>query len=237
MKTPIFQIPLHIMKQRIEIFENCNLQQACEWIAFKQKPMEFIRANAQGFRRGTLLPDKSAGILYEIMANTRLDITQYDRDYSEQIYAAAAKLKLAIYDGDIIAYGNALTPENTQQPQTVKITDISDTIKLDILQNTLTTNGTTYERVYIPFKDLKRMFHQASTVFDTIGTRYSTPYMDIMVEVIKEQKINKTNQPPVKILTDIIAKKMTEHNLKASTSLASRIATIIRLPESQKGHA
>ena len=104
-------------------------------------------------------------------------------------------------------------------------------------QNTLTTNGITYEHVYIPFKDLKRMFHQANTVFDTIGTRYSTPYMDIMVEVIKEQKINKTNQPPVKILTDIIAKKMTEHNLKASTSLASRIATIIRLPESQKGHA
>lgn len=236
MKPPLFAIPLRIMKHKTEIFENCTLQQACEWIAFKIPPMEQIRANAQGFKRYTLLsPDFENP---SIFSSLELHFaTQADKDYSKQIYDAAAKLKLALYDGDINAYGVVSTPD--KQPQHQQITNIPNTVKLDIGKNTIQINNTTYTDIYIPFQDLKREFHSrhSTTAFNAIEKRYSTPYMEIMVEVINELKITDTNQPLKKILTDVIIQKMTEHGLRPSQSLAEYMATIIRLPESQKGHA
>lgn len=224
------------MKHKTEIFENCTLQQACEWIAFKIPPMEQIRANAQGFKRYTLLsPDFENP---SIFSSLELHFaTQADKDYSKQIYDAAAKLKLALYDGDINAYGVVSTPD--KHPQHQQITNIPNTVKLDIGQNTIQINDTTYTDIYIPFRDLKHAFcpTYAETAFNAIENRYSTPYMEIMVEVINELKITDTNQPLKKILTDVIIQKMTEHGLRPSQSLAEYMATIIRLPESQKGHA
>ena len=236
MKAPLFAIPLRIMKHRMEIFENCTLQQACEWIAFKIPPMEQIRANAQGFKRYTLLsPDfENPSILSSFELHFA---TQADKDYSKQIYDAAAKLKLALYDGDINAFGVVSTPD--KQPQHQQITNIPNTVKLDIGKNTIQINDTTYTDIHIPFRDLKHAFHPtyAETAFNDIEKRYSTPYMEIMVEVINELKITDTNQPLKKILTDVIIQKMTEHGLRPSQSLTEYMATIIRLPESQKGHA
>lgn len=224
------------MKHRMEIFENCTLQQACEWIAYNIPPMEQIRANAQGFKRYTLLsPDfENPSILSSFELHFA---TQADKDYSKQIYDAAAKLKLALYDGDINAYGMVSTPD--KQPQHQQITNIPNTVKLDIGKNTIQINDTTYTDIYIPFQDLKREFHSrhSTTAFNAIEKRYSTPYMEIMVEVINELKITDTNQPLKKILTDVIIQKMTERGLRPSQSLAEYMATIIRLPESQKGHA
>ena len=224
------------MKHRTEIFENCTLQQACEWIAFKIPPMEQIRANALGFKRHALLhPDfETTPIFSEIALRFT---TQADKDYSKQIYDAAAKLKLALYDGDINAYGMVSTPD--KQPQHQQITNIPNTVKLNIGKNTIQINDTTYTDIYIPFRNLKHAFcpAYAETAFNAIEKRYSTPYMEIMVEVINELKITDTNQPLKKILTDVIIQKMTEHGLRPSQSLAEYMATIIRLPESQKGHA
>lgn len=224
------------MKHRTEIFENCTLQQACEWIAFKIPPMEQIRANALGFKRHALLhPDfETTPIFSEIALRFT---TQADKDYSKQIYDAAAKLKLALYDGDINAFGVVSTPD--KQPQHQQITNIPNTVRLDIEKNTIQINDTTYTDIYIPFRDLKHAFcpTYAETAFNAIEKRYSTPYMEIMVEVINELKITETNQPLKKILTDVIIQKMTEHGLRPSQSLAEYMATIIRLPESQKGHA
>lgn len=242
------------MKHRTKIFENCTLLQACEWIAYKIPPMEQIRAEAQGFKRGILLPDKSTGILYEMLANNRPGITQYDKDYSECIYDAMAKLKLAIYDEDVTIYGDMFglgkaeqllpIPPEPARPRFVQITNVPENVKLDLSKNTLDTVGITYTDVYIPFKDLRKTFHNtyAKTAFDDIETRYITPYMEIMVEVINEQKITVINQPQKDTLKDIILKKLADRGIwsqggKPSESVAGYMATLIRLPESQKGHA
>ncbi len=229
------------MKHKTEIFENCTLQQACEWIAFKIPPMEQIRANAQGFKRYTLLsPDfENPSILSSFELHFA---TQADKDYSKQIYDAAAKLKLALYDGDINAYGVISTPD--KQPQHQQITNIPNTVKLDIGKNTIQINDTTYTDIYIPFRNLKPAFcpAYAETAFNAIEKRYSTPYMEIMVEVINELKITDTNQPQIKVIKELILQKLNERaiwgqNGKPSVSLASHLATAVRLLESQKGHA
>ena len=229
------------MKHRMEIFENCTLQQACEWIAYKTPPMDLIRANAQGFKRYTLLsPDVENP---SILSSFELHFaTQADKDYSKQIYDAAAKLKLALYDGDINAYGMVSTPD--KQPQHQQITNIPNTVKLDIGKNTIQINDTTYTDIYIPFQDLKREFHSrhSTTAFNAIEKRYSTPYMEIMVEVINELKITDTNQPQIKVIKELILQKLNERaiwgqNGKPSVSLAGHLATAVRLLESQKGHA
>lgn len=248
------------MEQKIKFFENCTLLQACEWIAYKIPPMEEIRARAQGFKRGVLLPEKTTGLLYEMMTTGRPNITQYDKDYSEKIWDAAAKLELAIYDGDITVYGDVSGYENAQQlleiattgkrpmlgarfgileKKFVQIKNITSNLNLDLHNNTLNVNGIEYADVYIPFKELRTAFHNthAETAFNAIESRYSTPYMEIMAEVINEFKITNTNQPLKKILTDAIMKKMNEYGLRPSQSLAEYMATVIRLPESQKGHA
>ena len=229
------------MKHKTEIFENCTLQQACEWIAFKIPPMEQIRANALGFKRHALLhPDfETTPIFSEIALRFT---TQADKDYSKQIYDAAAKLKLALYDGDINAFGVVSTPD--KQPQHQQITNIPNTVKLDIGKNTIQINDTTYTDIYIPFQDLKREFHSrhSTTAFNAIEKRYSTPYMEIMVEVINELKITDTNQPQIKVIKELILQKLNERaiwgqNGKPSVSLAGHLATAVRLLESQKGHA
>ena len=168
--------------------------------------------------------------------------TQADKDYSKQIYDAAAKLKLALYDGDINAFGVISTTNGQFQPK--QITDIPNTVKLNIGQNTIQINDTTYSDIYIPFRDLKRAFHPglATTAFNSIEKRYSTPYMEIMVEVINELKITDTNQPQIKVIKELIIQKLNERaiwgqNGKPSVSLAGHLATAVRLLESQKGHA
>lgn len=265
LKPELFTILLCIMEHRTKIFENCTLLQACEWIAYKIPPMEQIRARARGFRRGVLLPDKSTGMLYEMVANGNLYITQYDKDYSENIWSAMDKLKLAIYDGSITVYGDISGYESAHklleiattgkrpmlgsepripEKKFVQIKDIPNTVSLNIETGVIKANGIEYTDVYIPFKDLKTVFHNAyaKTAFDDIETQYITPYMKIMVEVINEQKITAKNQPQKDTLKDIILKKLAERGIwsqggKPSESLAGYMATIIRLPESQKGHA
>lgn len=64
---------------------------------------------------------------------------------------------------------------------------------------------------------------------------YTTPYLEIMKCVIKQENINAKNQSKIEYLKDIIRQKMQEFGLPRSQKLCESMATIIRLPESQNG--
>jgi len=77
----------------------CNLLQACEYIAFGYKPMNKLQSEAKYGPRPTLIPDK-----YD-EANIIPTPSQEQKDYARAIYAARAKLALAIYTKNISILG------------------------------------------------------------------------------------------------------------------------------------
>lgn len=67
---------------------------------------------------------------------------------------------------------------------------------------------------------------------------YTTPYLEMMQEVIREQDITRENQGKKESISASFAKKLYDHKLTPSSQkLADAMATLVRLPESQQGRA
>lgn len=70
------------------------------------------------------------------------------------------------------------------------------------------------------------------------SSEYTTPYLDIMQEVIREMEISRDNQGKKEAIAALLAKKLADHKgTPSSQKLADAMATLVRLPESQKGRA
>lgn len=71
-----------------------------------------------------------------------------------------------------------------------------------------------------------------------VASGYTTPYLDMMLELIREFEITKENQGKKEAIAASFAKKLMDHKLTpASQKLADAMATLVRLPESQQGRA
>jgi len=71
-----------------------------------------------------------------------------------------------------------------------------------------------------------------------IPSEYTTPYLGMMQEVIREMEISKDNQDKKEAIAAAFAKKLAHHKLtRPSQKLADAMATLVRLPESQQGRA
>ncbi len=71
-----------------------------------------------------------------------------------------------------------------------------------------------------------------------ISSGYTTPYLEMMLEVIREFEITKENQGKKEAIAASFAKKLMDHKLTpTSQRLADSMATLVRLPESQQGRA
>jgi hypothetical protein len=71
-----------------------------------------------------------------------------------------------------------------------------------------------------------------------IASGYTTPYLEMMLEVIREFEITKKNQGKKEAIAASFAKKLMDHKLTpTSQRLADSMATLVRLPESQQGRA
>ncbi|MBS0271176.1 MAG: hypothetical protein JSR85_00840 [Proteobacteria bacterium] len=67
---------------------------------------------------------------------------------------------------------------------------------------------------------------------------YTTPYLEMMGEVIRELEISRENQGKKEAIAALFAKKLADHKLTPpSQKLADAMATLVRLPESQQGRA
>lgn len=71
-----------------------------------------------------------------------------------------------------------------------------------------------------------------------ISSGYTTPYLEMMLEVIRELGISRENQVKKEAVAASFAKKLIDHKLTPpSQKLADAMATLVRLPESQQGRA
>lgn len=102
-------------------------------------------------------------------------------------------------------------------------------------QNSLETDDKIYRNVKILADTLKQQFPPFITKITEEVNGYTTPYMEIMLETIREEGLSTENQSKKDVLTNIIATKMAQRGLSKSEKLATAMATLIRMPESQKG--
>jgi hypothetical protein len=238
------------MTLEIEYLDKCNLHQACEWIIFDWKPMI---------------------ALYEELIGRQVDRGCID-SYNEDMQLASTKLKVALFQGKVVATGcldcsnerkaiqlrkakNEIPLEeekklvskikSKEQRQIVK--NITDSIELHISENKISPDifEPSYLNIEIAFDELEKSFPakvELSELPKSINNHaeksgYITPYIEIMLNVIYEQKITNDNQGKKEHLKDIIAGKMAERGLDKSDNLSNAMATLIRNPESQKGKA
>jgi len=71
-----------------------------------------------------------------------------------------------------------------------------------------------------------------------ISSGYTTPYLEMMQEVIRELEISRENQGKKEAIAAVFEKKLIDHKITPpSQKLADAMATLVRLPESQQGRA
>lgn len=72
----------------------------------------------------------------------------------------------------------------------------------------------------------------------TITSGYTTPYLEMMQEVISELEISRKNQGKKEAIAALFEEKLAYHKTTPlSQKLADAMATLVRLPESQQGRA
>ncbi len=71
-----------------------------------------------------------------------------------------------------------------------------------------------------------------------ISSGYTTPYLEMMQEVIRELELSRENQGKKEAIAAVFEKKLADHKITPpSQKLADAMATLVRLPESQQGRA
>lgn len=91
-----------------------------------------------------------------------------------------------------------------------------------------------FTEVEILIENLKDGFPPKHPI-KTANDEYTTPYLEIAKKIIKQEHISDTNQGKKEFLVAEIEKEMELRGLPKSKSMATKIATMIRKPESQKG--
>lgn len=85
---------------------------------------------------------------------------------------------------------------------------------------------------------LDEYFFNSKIVEPLNPSGYTTPYLQMMQEVINELEISKENQGKKEAISAFFAKKLNDHKVTPpSQKLADAMATLVRLPESQQGRA
>lgn len=182
-------------------------------------------------------------VSYIAFGTTIRKTTRFYKENKDKMDQAESDLLLSIQIGNVKAYGT------TKNGKTVKI-DTFGEVSLNIYDNTwksvfVSADADEYHQTYtdvcVDFDDLKRDFSNKTVKNDTTNnytkTGYTTPYIDIIFSVINEQNISNEYQSKADTLKSFIKTEMKNRGLPESDKLAGAIATIIRLPESQKGKA
>ncbi|MDR3208720.1 MAG: hypothetical protein LBT45_02610 [Rickettsiales bacterium] len=125
-----------------------------------------------------------------------------------------------------------------------EIIKIRDSSVLDFAANSISKSeqfspyeSGDYSDIEIAAQDLHKYFPKKDISMSIKPTKYTTPYLEMMSEVIQEQKIIATNQGKAELLQRAFLSKMGERGIRESKALAKSMATCIRLPDSQHGGA
>ncbi len=90
---------------------------------------------------------------------------------------------------------------------------------------------------YHPVLDELLLDLNVTSATPAVSSGYTTPYLEMMREVIRELEISTENQGKKEAMAALFTKKIIDHKLTPSQKLADAMATLVRLPESQKGRA
>lgn len=182
-------------------------------------------------------------VSYIAFGTTERKTSRFYKENEEKIEQAKSDLLLSIQIGNVKAYG---TNKNGKPVKIDAYGDVELSIYDNVWCSTFVTADAdehylTYVDVCVDFDDLKKDFGNKTTKDDKTDIRtktgYTTPYIDIIFSVINSQNISQEYQGKVEHLKDVIKTEMRNRELPKSDNLAGAIATIIRLPESQKGKA
>lgn len=198
-----------------EVLKDCSLLQACEWIAFGWEPMKPVYEKAIGRYRENYYDFKF------------LSQTEYiDRD---EIREAQNILKCLLYSNKINATGILfksvdfdleVKPTSLKRQNLTEIKEYIDDFQIIFYKsalacyNTIDKDWTIAKYVEINFEELKKVYPRKKIVSTTIDkdkkdkTEYKSFYLQLMLEVIKEEKITKNNQSKQEVLKDIFVNKL-----------------------------
>lgn len=189
-----------------------TIQEALEWIAFRKDSSE-ITAEYATTHQAEL--DKALVILTKSILMHKIRVLGELSNKSHVVYL------------DRVVY------EHTGPLQ--EITTLTEPLYIFPEQNSLETDDSIYRNIQILADILKQQFPPLTTRVSEALQGYTTPYIEIMMETIREEKLSDENQSKKDVLTTIISAKMAQRGLNKSEKLATAMATVIRMPESQKG--
>jgi hypothetical protein len=242
------------MAPKIEFLDKCTLLQACEWIAFKWQPMLPIYEDVSGRNQPSPFDSDAPHNKSIKIAANHLKLTLYQKDIIARGKPEFMDIPddldsghMGAYTGTKCAYEYAKNIKNVnfvaQRPDDsgiddrgrIEIKNIPQDVSLNAGANNITINLIRYVDVEIDFAELQRAFpdNAASATRPEIGS-YTTPYINVMLEVIQEEKLSPENQGKAEYLATVIREKLEKLGVRASDKLSTAMATIIRLPESQE---
>ncbi|MBP9999461.1 MAG: hypothetical protein KBT14_02060 [Proteobacteria bacterium] len=218
------------MKLKEKYPEYYNIYDACVYIAFGYKTMspelEILHKNLKN----------------RIHPQARLEYKQF----RECIQTAVNLLIDDAKEHTITLKGTVKDHSNTHIQIPIKQQSNVTNFLFD-LPDQILCDGIIYTNVKIDLKSLEQLYAKPLYPYkpkkqkiktDSLWqSGYTTPYIIIMAETISEEKINEKNQSKKEFLKKIISTKMEKYGLPKSDNLADAMATLIRLPKSQKGRS
>ena len=203
-----------------ERLQKCNIRQAADWIAFKLTPTTPLFEGLQEYIDAYNAPD------YETRASNAL-----------------IQLRIALFKGLLTATGEVGETQETGKVEYQRINiPTTETQQIDffvepylampgniIILDTDSEFARIYENVEFDVESLMRVFPH--------NKPYKSIYQTIMEDVILSQGITDENQGNVESLKIVFETAMKKYGVPESKILASKMPTLIRQPESQKGKA
>ena len=242
---------MHNLLEPIKL-SKCNLIQALEWIAFGYEPVrpEDEKLDGREIYRGTIIPNR--------FGFKKSAVSDEEKAYESAILCSVELFTKAIILGKITIYAQHIShygyTDNSKQlkiteledynPEKVQLEFSDDLSKIYITipsQNIYQPHAWCCDDLYFLVDELKKIFPQKRLKKQKIKSinntlrEYTTPYLDIIDELISEKFYKNPKLLVKKQLSFIISEKMKEKGVPKSNNIAEVMATILRPVELQRG--
>ena len=207
--------------------ESCSLIEAIEYIAFSWEPGQTLNKRQLKIRKFSYTYNEveEAKNLLSILIQTGLlhfqKTTKEDITLKESVHiddnGIVHKSNIKAIDYYDVFFDFEELKKKVKELKENLSTEEGRNIIIKLLKGNYTTTELTTE------KELKQ------------EPEYSTPYLEIMEEVVERLKITNENQPVIKIIESEIEKVAKEKKLSLGIQKINAMASFLRLPESQKG--
>lgn len=234
-----------------------NLRQACLFIAFHYKTMEAPYEEMHTQMNKRLPPlcvsnysefakymESAKSLLYIALMNGTIKANGCKESNAKEVRTLQIQLARSVllsHSDDTSEIRNKIAKKKLVSKPIIITPDSELTLFMeprDELIDDVVCDNNRYTDIQIDYSALEKAFpkplypHQSR-----YNTDYSTPYIDIIFELIAEQDITESNQGKALTLAMAANEKLKEKGLPQSDNISRAIATIVRLPKSQNGGA